>query len=64
MRSPALILQGDLLLFQRVKKISTIHFTRHFNKKGQTADRLFAENNIKHRTEANRSRGACSSWAL
>ncbi|KAI7999315.1 Ankyrin repeat-containing protein ITN1 [Camellia lanceoleosa] len=36
----------------RVKKISTIHFTRHLNKKGQTADRLFAENNIKHRTEA------------
>ncbi|KAL7244283.1 hypothetical protein ACSBR1_016508 [Camellia fascicularis] len=51
MRSPALILQEDLLLFERVKKISTIHFTRHFNKKGQTADRLFAENNIKHRTE-------------
>ncbi|CAL5344450.1 unnamed protein product [Camellia sinensis] len=70
MRSPALILQEDLLLFEignqtwqlscrqpwlltwRVKKISTIHFTRHFNKKGQTADRLFAENNIEHRTEA------------
>ncbi|KAL7213624.1 hypothetical protein ACSBR2_016204 [Camellia fascicularis] len=52
MRSPALILQEDLLLFERVKKISTIHFTRHFNKKGQTADRLFAENNIKHCTEA------------
>ncbi|XP_028068462.1 ankyrin repeat-containing protein ITN1-like [Camellia sinensis] len=52
MRSPAMILQEDLLLFERVKKISTIHFTRHFNKKGQTADTVFAENNIEHRTEA------------
>ncbi|KAL7213609.1 hypothetical protein ACSBR2_016189 [Camellia fascicularis] len=52
MRSPALILQEDLLLFERVKKISTIDFTRHFNQKRETVDNLFAESNIELRKEA------------
>ncbi|KAI7999313.1 Ankyrin repeat-containing protein [Camellia lanceoleosa] len=52
MRSPALLLQEDLLLFERVKKISTAHFIEHFNNDGLIADNLFAKNNAKLRTEA------------
>ncbi|XP_028068437.1 ankyrin repeat-containing protein At5g02620-like isoform X1 [Camellia sinensis] len=52
MRSPALLLREDLLLFERVKKISTAHFIEHFNNDGLTADKLFAKNNAKLRTEA------------
>ncbi|KAL7244285.1 hypothetical protein ACSBR1_016510 [Camellia fascicularis] len=52
MRSPALILQEDLLLFERVKKISTAHFIEHLNNDGLTAEKLFAKNNAKLRTEA------------
>ncbi|KAI7999609.1 Ankyrin repeat-containing protein ITN1 [Camellia lanceoleosa] len=52
MRSPALLLREDLLLFERVKKISTAHFIEHFNNDGLTADKLFAKNNAKFRTEA------------
>uniref|UniRef100_A0A5B7ALN6 PGG domain-containing protein n=1 Tax=Davidia involucrata TaxID=16924 RepID=A0A5B7ALN6_DAVIN len=52
MRSPALLLQEDLLLFERVNKISTAHFIKHFNSEGQTAEKLFAENNAKLRADA------------
>ncbi|XP_042757038.1 protein ACCELERATED CELL DEATH 6 isoform X2 [Lactuca sativa] len=52
MRSPALILQEDLLLFERVKKISATHFTKHYNAQGVTAEKLFAINNAQHRMDA------------
>ncbi|CAI9279908.1 unnamed protein product [Lactuca saligna] len=52
MRSPALILQEDLLLFERVKKISATHFTKHYNAQGLTAEKLFAINNAQHRMDA------------
>ncbi|KAA8515559.1 hypothetical protein F0562_018830 [Nyssa sinensis] len=39
MRSPALLLQEDLLLFEHVKKISTTYFVKHFNSEGQTAEK-------------------------
>ncbi|KAI3718671.1 hypothetical protein L6452_19550 [Arctium lappa] len=52
MRSPALVLQEDMLLFERVKNISKTHFTKHYNSKGQTAEKLFAINNDQRRTDA------------
>ncbi|XP_059661974.1 ankyrin repeat-containing protein At5g02620-like isoform X2 [Cornus florida] len=52
MRSPALILQEDLLLFERVQNISATHFVKHFNSKGQTAEVLFATNNDQLRKDA------------
>ncbi|KAA8520147.1 hypothetical protein F0562_014403 [Nyssa sinensis] len=52
MRSPALLLQEDMLLFERVKKISPTHFINHCNLKGQTAENLFEENNAKLHEEA------------
>ncbi|CAK9182224.1 unnamed protein product [Ilex paraguariensis] len=52
LRSPALILQEDLLLFERVEKISTSHFVKHFNSKGQTAAKLFREDNAQLRSDA------------
>lgn len=52
MRSPALVLQEDLLLFERVKKISKTHFTKHYNSQGLTAEKLFAINNAQHRIDA------------
>lgn len=52
MRSPALVLQEDLLLFERVKKISATHFTKHYNAQGLTAEKLFAINNAQHRIDA------------
>ncbi|KAI3498963.1 hypothetical protein L1887_34752 [Cichorium endivia] len=52
MRSPALVLQEDLLLFERVKKISATHFTKHYNSQGLTAEKLFAINNAQHRMDA------------
>ncbi|XAR53820.1 hypothetical protein NMG60_11022509 [Bertholletia excelsa] len=51
-RSPALLLREDLLLFERVKKISAAHFTKHFNNKGQTAEKLFEQNNMQLREDA------------
>ncbi|THG17091.1 hypothetical protein TEA_008169 [Camellia sinensis var. sinensis] len=52
MPSPALQLQEDLLLFERIEKISMAHFTKHFNNKGQTAEKLFAANNAPLQTDA------------
>ncbi|XP_028068432.1 ankyrin repeat-containing protein At5g02620-like isoform X2 [Camellia sinensis] len=52
MRSPALPLREDLLLFERVKKISTAHFIEHLNNDGLTAEKLFAKNNATLRKEA------------
>ncbi|XP_059662986.1 uncharacterized protein LOC132308776 isoform X2 [Cornus florida] len=47
MRSPALLLQEDLLLFEHVQKLSKTHFTKHFNSKGETAKQQFAINKDK-----------------
>ncbi|KAJ9563007.1 hypothetical protein OSB04_008167 [Centaurea solstitialis] len=52
MRSPALVLQEDLLLFERIKKISKAHFTKHYNSKALTPEKFFATNNAQHRIEA------------
>ncbi|XP_047311078.1 ankyrin repeat-containing protein At5g02620-like [Impatiens glandulifera] len=52
MRSPALLLQEDLLLFERVENISMTHFTKHRNDAGETAEVLFAKNNDVLRNEA------------
>ncbi|XP_052184031.1 ankyrin repeat-containing protein ITN1-like isoform X2 [Diospyros lotus] len=52
MRSPALILREDLLLFERVKKICTNHFIRHLNNDGHSAEKLFADNNATLRESA------------
>ncbi|XP_052180375.1 protein ACCELERATED CELL DEATH 6-like [Diospyros lotus] len=52
MRSPALILREDLLLFERVKKICTNHFIRHLNNDGHSAEKLFANNNATLRESA------------
>ncbi|KAK3036978.1 hypothetical protein RJ639_030943, partial [Escallonia herrerae] len=38
MRSPALLLQQDLLLFERVKKVTATHFVKHFNNNKKTAE--------------------------
>ncbi|KAL7213622.1 hypothetical protein ACSBR2_016202 [Camellia fascicularis] len=46
------ILLYDWLNVQRVKKISTAHFIEHLNNDGLTAEKLFAKNNAKLRTEA------------
>ncbi|KAL7213614.1 hypothetical protein ACSBR2_016194 [Camellia fascicularis] len=52
MRSPALVLRENLLLFKRVKKISANNFTKHYNNDGKTADKLCAESNAKLRKDA------------
>ncbi|KAK3036979.1 hypothetical protein RJ639_030944 [Escallonia herrerae] len=46
MRSPAMLLQEHLLLFERVQKVSTIHFIKHFNCDRKTAEEVFADSNI------------------
>ncbi|GMP83528.1 hypothetical protein CsSME_00037410 [Camellia sinensis var. sinensis] len=52
MRSPALVLRENLLLFERVKKKSANNFKKHYNNDGKTADKLFAESNAKLRRDA------------
>ncbi|KAA8520153.1 hypothetical protein F0562_014409 [Nyssa sinensis] len=52
MRSPALLLREDLLLFERVKKIMKSHYIKHFNSRRQTAEKLFEENNAELRKDA------------
>ncbi|XAR53818.1 hypothetical protein NMG60_11022507 [Bertholletia excelsa] len=52
MRSPALVLQEDLLLFERIEKICLAHFTKHYNKDRLTPEKLFATNNAKIRVDA------------
>ncbi|KAK3017726.1 hypothetical protein RJ639_003082 [Escallonia herrerae] len=44
MRSPALVLQEDLLLFERVQKVTATNFVKHFNDNDETAEELFADN--------------------
>ncbi|GFZ03248.1 hypothetical protein Acr_15g0018560 [Actinidia rufa] len=41
MRSPALLLRENLLLFERVKKISVPHLTKYLNNDRKTAEELF-----------------------
>ncbi|XP_057965059.1 uncharacterized protein LOC131155720 [Malania oleifera] len=43
-QSPALQLQQELHLFERVKQISTVHFIKHYNSNEQTAEELFIAN--------------------
>ncbi|XP_059662928.1 uncharacterized protein LOC132308740 [Cornus florida] len=50
--NPALQLQEDLHLFERVKKISTTHFTKCVNSDGKSAEVLFATNSETLRKEA------------
>ncbi|KAK3017735.1 hypothetical protein RJ639_003091 [Escallonia herrerae] len=52
MRSPAMLLQEDLLLFERVQKVSTTHFIKHFNCNRKTAEELFADSNAQIRENA------------
>ncbi|THG15106.1 hypothetical protein TEA_014023 [Camellia sinensis var. sinensis] len=52
MRSPALVLQEDLLLFERLNKIYATLFTKHFNNDRQTAKQLFVSNNALLHKEA------------
>ncbi|XP_059662994.1 ankyrin repeat-containing protein At5g02620-like [Cornus florida] len=51
-QSPALLLQEDLLLFERVQKISATYYTNHCNSQGQTAEELFATNMDRSRKDA------------
>ncbi|KAI8000045.1 hypothetical protein LOK49_LG09G00219 [Camellia lanceoleosa] len=52
MRSPTLVLQEDLLLFERLNKIYAALFTKHFNNDRQTAKQLFVSNNALLHKEA------------
>ncbi|KAA8526407.1 hypothetical protein F0562_008390 [Nyssa sinensis] len=45
MRSPALQLQGEWHLFERIQNICSAHFFRHINKKGKTAEEIFEKKN-------------------
>ncbi|RVX08054.1 hypothetical protein CK203_014689 [Vitis vinifera] len=51
-RSPAIQLQEELLLFERVKEYSKSHFLKVFNHNNQTADELFASNYCELHEEA------------
>ncbi|PWA89628.1 ankyrin repeat-containing domain, PGG domain protein [Artemisia annua] len=51
-RSPALILRDDLLLFERVRKVCTKLATLQVNNDGRTAEQLFIENNEQLRIDA------------
>ncbi|XP_057962734.1 ankyrin repeat-containing protein ITN1-like [Malania oleifera] len=51
-RSPAIQLQQELHLFERVKEISNVHFIKHYNCKWQTAGELFITNNEELHKEA------------
>ncbi|KAK2966752.1 hypothetical protein RJ640_001076 [Escallonia rubra] len=52
MRSPGMLLQEDLLLFERVQKVSTTHFIKHFNCNKKTAEELFVDSNAQIRENA------------
>ncbi|XP_059317683.1 ankyrin repeat-containing protein At5g02620-like isoform X3 [Lycium ferocissimum] len=52
MRSPALLLQENLLLFERVKNVCSDDFFEIINKDGKTAEELFTKANAKLRSEA------------
>ncbi|XP_023742800.1 ankyrin repeat-containing protein At5g02620 [Lactuca sativa] len=51
-RSPAVVLRDDLLLFESVKNICTTLATLQVNNKGETAEQLFIENNAQLRIDA------------
>ncbi|XP_060213089.1 protein ACCELERATED CELL DEATH 6-like isoform X3 [Lycium barbarum] len=52
MRSPALLLQENLLLFEHVKNICSADFFKIINKDGKTAEELFTKANATLRSEA------------
>ncbi|KAK2995492.1 hypothetical protein RJ640_000775 [Escallonia rubra] len=52
MQTPALLLQENLLLFERVNAISNREFIRLHNNAGKTAEELFVENNAQLRENA------------
>ncbi|WJZ95918.1 hypothetical protein VitviT2T_014653 [Vitis vinifera] len=51
-QSPALQLQKELILFERVKEVSADYFTKHLNEQKHTPEELFAETNTKLRKSA------------
>ncbi|KAJ9566380.1 LOW QUALITY PROTEIN: hypothetical protein OSB04_002346 [Centaurea solstitialis] len=51
-RSPALVLRDDLILFESVKKVCTTLATLQVNNNGVTAEQLFIENNVQLRIDA------------
>ncbi|XP_055810721.1 ankyrin repeat-containing protein ITN1-like isoform X2 [Solanum dulcamara] len=52
MRSPALLLQENLLLFERVKNVCSADFFEIINEEGKTAEELFTKANATLRSEA------------
>ncbi|KAI3718660.1 hypothetical protein L6452_19539 [Arctium lappa] len=52
LKGPALVLQDDALLFERVKESCTTFDTMRLNLQGKTAEKVFFENNNKLRSEA------------
>ncbi|KAH0671308.1 hypothetical protein KY285_024051 [Solanum tuberosum] len=52
MRSPALLLQENLLLFERVKSVCSADFFEIINEEGKTAEELFTKANATLRSEA------------
>ncbi|XP_059292461.1 ankyrin repeat-containing protein At5g02620-like [Lycium ferocissimum] len=52
MRSPALLLQENLLLFERVKSVCSADFFEIINEDGKTAEELFTKANATLRSEA------------
>ncbi|KAJ8564429.1 hypothetical protein K7X08_000889 [Anisodus acutangulus] len=53
MRSPALLLQENLLLFERVKNVCSAYFSEIINEEGKTAEELFTKENTTLRSEVN-----------
>ncbi|GJR88038.1 ankyrin repeat-containing domain, PGG domain protein [Tanacetum coccineum] len=51
-RSPALILRDDLILFERIKKVCTTLARLQINYDGQTAEQMFLEKNVQLRVDA------------
>ncbi|XP_069154357.1 uncharacterized protein [Solanum lycopersicum] len=52
MRSPALLLQENLLSFERVKSVCSADFFEIINEEGKTAEELFTKANAKLCSEA------------
>ncbi|KAK9065253.1 hypothetical protein SSX86_016636 [Deinandra increscens subsp. villosa] len=52
LKGPALVLQENMLMFQKVKDVCTTLDEFKLNSKSKTAQQLFYENNNKRRTEA------------
>nr|GEV73620.1 ankyrin repeat-containing protein At5g02620-like [Tanacetum cinerariifolium] len=51
-RSPALILRDNLILFERIKKVCTTLARLQINRDGQTAEQMFLEKNAQLRVDA------------